>query len=209
MENKIYKHPYFGDISYVIHVDESLKGKNNLPLLVCLHGAGERGHDHEKLFVHGVAKYIRNGKITVPGIIVCPQCPNEYVWVNLTAMLKDFITAIADEYKANKSRISITGLSMGGYGTWEMLMFAPDMFYKAAPICGGGTPWRASSIKAKVWAFHGDEDTVVPPKNSYEMVDAMINAGLSPKFTVFHGVTHDSWEPAYEDTRVIEWLFEE
>ncbi len=209
MENKVYKHPYFGDISYTVHISEKLKDKENLPMVIFLHGAGERGHDHEKLFVHGPAKYIRQGKIDVPGILICPQCPDEYVWVNLAPMLKEFINKMADEYKADKSRISITGISMGGYGTWEMLMFAPELFYKAAPVCGGGTPWRASRIQAKVWAFHGDEDTVVPPKNSYEMVDAMRNAGQNPKFTVFHGVNHGSWEPAYGDTRVIDWLFEE
>ncbi|MBP3580820.1 MAG: prolyl oligopeptidase family serine peptidase [Clostridia bacterium] len=209
MENKIYKHPYFGDIYYTVYISENLKGKENLPMLVCLHGAGERGQNHDSLYVHGVLKYIKNGTLDVPGIVICPQCPTEHVWVNLASMLKEFILDMAQQYKADMSRISITGLSMGGYGTWEMLMHNPELFYKAAPICSGGTPWRAQFIKAKVWAFHGDEDNVVPVKNSYEMIDAMRAVGLNPKFTIFHGVGHGSWEPAYEDTRVIQWLFED
>ena len=206
MKNKVYTHAKFGKFNYIVHEGKRKTDGEKLPMLVFLHGAGERGDDYEKLFVHGPAKYIRNGSFTTDAIVVCPQCPSGFVWNNLAPMLKDFIIDMANHYGADKNRISIAGISMGGYGTWEMLMFAPELFVKAAPICGGGMSWRASSIKADVWAFHGDEDSIVPISASYEMIDGMKKAGLKPQFTIFHGVNHNSWEPAFEQTKVLDWL---
>ena len=206
MENKVYNHAKYGSFNYAVHSGKRTKDGEKLPLLVFLHGAGERGDDYEKLYVHGPAKYIRNGSFDTNAIVVCPQCPCGYIWNHFAPMLKDFINDMADLYGADRSRISITGISMGGYGTWEMLMFAPELFYKGAPICGGGTSWRSSSIKADVWTFHGDADTIVPFSASCEMVEGMKKAGLKPDFTIFHGVDHNSWEPAYEKTKLLEWL---
>ena len=206
MENKVYTHPKFGNFNYIVHEGRRKADGEKLPMLVFLHGAGERGDNYEKLFIHGPAKYIKNGSFVTDAIVVCPQCPDGVVWNNLALMLRDFIPHMAELYGADKDRISISGISMGGYGTWEMLMFAPELFYKAAPICGGGTSWRASLIKAQVWTFHGNADNVVPFSASAEMVEGMKKAGLKPRFTIFNDVDHNSWEPAYEQTKVLDWL---
>lgn len=209
MENKIFEHRYFGDIYYLIDIPEKLKGKEKLPLLIFLHGAGERGHDYELLKKQGVPRYLSEGTMKNDShIIVCPQCPAGNVWVGLSSMLKDFINCIINEYNADPSRVSITGISMGGYGTWEMTMLCPDMFKKAAPICGGGTPWRTQLIKADIRTFHGDADSVVPIENSYMMVEACKRNGKNIEFTVFPGVDHNSWDPAYTKTDLLKWLMD-
>ena len=159
------------------------------------------------LFSRGLyAKYLEEG-MEIPAVVVAPQCPNGLIWNLLTFELKEFIDSIAEEYRCDKAKISITGLSMGGYGTWEMLMSFPGYFYRAAPVCGGGVSWRTDLIgKVPVWAFHGDRDVCVPPVNSYEMCDRLKAAGGLVKLTVFHGVDHESWEGAYEESRVIDFL---
>ena len=96
---------------------------------------------------------------------------------------------------------------MGGYGTWEMGITYPNFFSCMAPVCGGGFSWRTGKLKNEtIWAFHGDAASVVPPNNSYEMVDSVNKNGGNAKFTVFHGVNHNSWDPAYIETKVIDWL---
>ena len=208
MENKVYNHPYFGEFYYSIDIPEQFKNGEKAPLLLFLHGAGERGKDYELLRKIAVPRFLHEGKIKVNAITVCPQCPEGVVWVNLAHMLKDFVEYIIKEYNIDREKMSVTGVSMGGYGTWEMSIFAPDLFKKAAPICGGGTAWRTPLIKADVWAFHGDADTVVPTFNSIEMVDAAKRAGKNARLTLLHGVEHNSWDEAYLDSRVLEWLCE-
>lgn len=203
----IYTHPAYGDMYYLLNIPQSLEGKKDRPLLIFLHGAGERGKDHELIKVNAVPKLIDEG-LELPCVTVCPQCDVNLTWVNEAQFLKAFIDYAVEAYDIDKTRISLTGISMGGYGTWEMLMLYPDFFYKAAPVCGGGTPWRGGLIKTPVWAFHGDADTAVPPVCSYQMVDAVRNAGGFARLTVFHGVGHNSWDEAYGDSRVLAWLTE-
>ncbi len=208
MINKVYNHPYFGEFYYSIDIPEQFNGKEKAPLLLFLHGAGERGKDYELLRKIAVPRFLHEGKIKVNAITVCPQCPEGVVWVNLAHMLVDFLEYIIEEYNIDREKISMSGVSMGGYGTWEMAIFAPQYFKKIAPVCGGGTVWRAGLIEADVWAFHGDRDTVVPTVNSYDMVDAARNAGKNARLTIFHGCDHNSWDEAYLDSRVLEWLTE-
>lgn len=208
MINKVYNHPYFGEFYYSIDIPEQFEGKENAPLLLFLHGAGERGKDYELLRKIAVPRFLHEGKVKVNAITVCPQCPEGVVWVNLAHMLVDFLEYIIKEYKIDRNKISLTGVSMGGYGTWEMAMFAPQYFRKIAPVCGGGTAWRADIIKADIWAFHGDADTVVPVKNSIEMVESALDCGKKARLTLFHNVNHNSWDEAYLDSRVLEWLCE-
>ncbi len=209
MENKIYNHPYFGEMYYLIDIPDSVKGKENIPLLMFLHGAGERGKDHELIKVNAIPKYIENGSFKPNNLItVCPQCPSGLVWVNVVTLLKDFTDYLIKEYNIDKNRMSLTGISMGGYGSWEIAMVYPDMFKKIAPVCGGGTPWRTQLIKADIWTFHGDKDYVVPIENSYMLVDALKNAGGKVDFTIFHNVDHGSWDKAYLTTKVLDWLCE-
>ena len=208
MESKVYdfKGKRTSHLNYMLSLPENYSAENKYPLLVALHGAGERGDNAELVLVHGVAKYISLGK-KVDAIVIAPQCPADFVWNSLTEELKELIDYIASEYSVDIDRISLTGLSMGGFGTWEMGICYPGFFSALAPVCGGGMSWRVKQIgKTPVWAFHGDKDDVVPPFNSYDMVDKLKAAGGNVKLTVFHGVAHNSWEPAYEDTNVIEWL---
>ena len=180
-----------------------------LPMIVFLHGAGERGTDLELVNVNAIPKYLKEGSREIPAIVLCPQCPAGFVWNNLVVTLKALIDKVAAEYAVDTDRIAITGISMGGYGTWEMGYTYGDFFSCAAPVCGGGVSWRSGEgklTKIPVWAFHGDADTVVPPVNSIENVDRINAAGGNAKLTLFHGVAHNSWDPAYCETTVIEWM---
>lgn len=208
MENKIYNHPYFGEIYYSIDIPEQFSGKENVPMLLFLHGAGERGKDYELLRKIAVPKLLHEEKIKVNAVTICPQCPENTTWVNLVHMLCDFIEYAIETYHIDRNKISLSGVSMGGYGTWDMAMFAPQYFRKIAPICGGGTPWRVNLIQADIWAFHGDADDVVPVCNSLTMVDAAKKCGKNVRLTIFHDVSHNSWDEAYLDSRVLDWLCE-
>ena len=206
MERKIYtfSEKRINKFNYLLHIPKDFK--EGMPLIIALHGAGERGDDFNKISVHGLPKYIEGG-MDIPAVVAAPQCPDGLIWNLLTFELREFTDYLANEYKVDKSRISITGLSMGGYGTWEMLMSYPGYFYRAAPICGGGVSWRAELVgKTPVWAFHGDKDSCVPIGNSLEMCERAKAAGGNVKLTVLHGVDHNSWEPAYEESRVIDFL---
>lgn len=186
-----------------------VRSEEKLPMIVFLHGAGERGNgttDLEKLKTHALPKYISEGK-EFPAIILAPQCPEGVVWNNLVFALKKLIDNVAESYNVDRDRISITGISMGGYGTWEMGMAFPNFFSAIAPICGGGLSWRCDVIKdVPIWAFHGDRDDVVPLRNSMEMVDRVNQFGGNARLTIFHNVDHNSWEEAYTSSNVIEWL---
>lgn len=192
-------------MQYAISVPEHFDGEK-MPMIVCLHGAGERGTEPEKLSVHGFGRRLARGE-KLPALFLLPQCPENVIWNHLTVELKELIDAIAAEYDVDTDRISITGLSMGGFGTWEMGMSYPGFFSALAPICSGGTSWRAKLIgKTPVWAFHGDADSVVPVCQSLDMCDKLKAAGGNVELTLLHGVGHDSWTFACERTCLFDWL---
>ena len=183
--------------------------EERLPMIVFLHGAGERGDDLSRLRVNGIAKYFgedphfRNLRV----ITVSPQCPANCVWPQLSLQLVKFISQLVEEFNVDPDRVSITGLSMGGFGTWEMLNTCPNFFSAAAPICGGGMSWRIpENMKTPVRAFHGYDDDVVPYSLSVDMVEGVNRRGGRATLTTYHGCGHNSWDPAYETTDVIEWL---
>lgn len=183
--------------------------KESLPLIVFLHGAGERGYDIEQVKIHGIPKLFANDENyhRLRVITLSPQCPPDKVWNHLAFELMELIEYIASEYNADRRRISLTGLSMGGFGTWEMGLTFPGFFAALAPICGGGQAWRASVLHSvPIRAFHGDLDSVVPVARTQEMIKAVENAGGTPSFTVFKNTDHDSWTQTYESTDLIEWL---
>jgi len=175
------------------------------PLLIFLHGAGERGEDLDKVSVHGPPK-LHNAGQDFPTIIVSPLCPANVYWdiARLEALLKE----IKKKYKIDDSRIYLTGLSMGGYFTWGWATAHPEHFAALVPICGGGEPDNVTSIKdIPVWAFHGGQDDVVPISQSQEMIEALQDLGANPKFTIYPDVGHDSWTEAYNTPELWEWLF--
>ncbi len=201
----------FPALTYIVTTPEDWDPQTEtLPLLVFLHGSGERGNTPELLrSFYGVPRLFEENP-THRGlrvITLSPLCPPEYIWNNLTLALRELIDTVADKYKADRRRITVTGCSMGGFGTWELICAFPDLFAAAAPICGGGLTWRASSLKAMpIRAFHGGADSVVPLLYSQMMTDAVNAAGGHAELTVFPGVDHDSWVPTYRDTDVLEWL---
>ena len=207
----VFQSPYHKDIqmNVMVSVPADFTADEQLPMMVFLHGAGERGNDPELLSIHGLLKYTRKGDFPVRAVVVSPQVPNEYLtWSHLWAETFDLIRQMEKEYHADSKRITLTGISMGGFGTWEIGMMHVDYFAAIAPICGGGMSWRAPIlVNTPVWAFHGDADDTVEPCLSQVMVDAINREGGKAKLTIFHGVQHNSWAPAYEDTKLIEWLY--
>lgn len=195
---------------YCIYTPDNYDLKNeSLPLIVFLHGAGERGNGTtqlDRVKIHGTPKMAERGDKMPRAVIVSPQCAEGKVWNTQVYQLKAFIDSIAEEYNIDKSKISLTGLSMGGYGTWMMATTFPGFFYKLAPVCGGGMPWLAGLIKVPVKAFHGTVDSVVPYHCSVDMVEAVNRNGGNAELISFEGVDHGSWVPAYEETDLNEWL---
>ena len=171
---------------------------------------GERGDNLELVKIHGIPK-ISEKTDTFPFIAVSPQCPIDHVWPD-QAMQMDLIAlleSVIDNYQVDKDRIYITGLSMGGYGTWSLLSERPDLFAAAVPICGGGIPGLdiPSSIKdVPIWVFHGGKDKVVPSNESEKMVRAIEEIGGNIKYTLYPDANHDSWTKTYENDNLYEWL---
>lgn len=173
------------------------------PLILFLHGAGERGDDLDLVKKHGPPKIVE--KKALPFIVVSPQCPEGKWWSNdvLIALL-DHVVAT---YRVDPSRIYLTGLSMGGYGTWSLACEYPERFAAIAPICGGGNPHLAFRlVNLPVWAFHGAKDDVVPLEESQRMVNAIKKLGGQARLTVYPNAQHDSWTRTYDNPRFYEWL---
>ena len=198
-----------GDISlnYRVYAPEKTA---LLPLLVYLHGAGERGDTPDKLdhiLRHGIPKLISEGR-KIPAVVLCPQCPTNAVWDNVVFALGTLIRKVAAEYGILPDRILLTGSSMGGYGTFATALAHPTLFAAIAPISGGNMSWRASNlVSTPVYAVHGKEDTLVPPVCSELMVDAVNATGGKAKLLLLEGQGHnDAIDYAYRHTDVIEWL---
>ena len=193
-------------VGYLLYLPENYNMSEKFPLMLFLHGSGERGTDLEKVKVHGPPKLIEQGK-DFPFIVVSPQCPEGYWWYleALDALLKE----IVNKYNIDEERIYVTGLSMGGFGTWDLAIKYPNRFAAIAPICGGGNARQVSVIKdLPVWVFHGAKDNVVPLSSSQEMVDVLEKAGGNVKFTIYPEAGHDSWTETYNNPEVYEWFLE-
>lgn len=196
-----------GSMKVWVWSPEDISGE--LPAILFLHGAGERGFDFDTLCMQGLPKYLAAGR-EIPAVVICPQCPEGYVWDNLVFQLDDIIADALCDYPIDRKRVSITGLSMGGFGAWAYAITRPRVFCRMAPICGGGMNWRVSALKnIPVWAFHGDADNDVPPVYSQLMVDRLNESGGDAVLTLFPGVGHNAWDPAYLKTDVISWLLGE
>ena len=194
---------------YYVYFPNDYDKNKKYPMIVFLHGAGERGNGKDELPLmdrQGFPRYFKENILEVNAIVLAPQCQSGLVWNQQVFALKDFIVERIEKYNADPDRVSLTGMSMGGFGTWEMAITYPELFSAIAPICGGGMAWRTDTLKGMpVWAFHGDKDTTVHISNSEEMT-ARVRTHTPVKFTVFKGVAHNSWDPAYLETNVIEWL---
>ena len=195
--------------NYLLFLPEDYgKKRQRWPLMVFLHGAGERGSVLNKVKVHGPPKIVKNRK-DFPFILVSPQCPEGDWWTEKVEVLINLVDDIANRYKVDKERIYLTGLSMGGYGTWALASAYPERFAAIAPICGGGS--RIMSLRLKdipVWVFHGAKDPVVPLEESEEMVNAIRKRGGDVKFTIYPDAGHDSWTESYNNQELYDWFLE-
>lgn len=192
------------ELDYLIYLPDGYENQESWPLLLFLHGSGERGSDLELVKVHGPPKLISQGQ-SFPMIVVSPQCPTDERWkpVTLSALLDE----IEERYHVDPDRIYVTGLSMGGFGTWALAEFSPERFAAVAPICGGGEKFWARRIgDLPVWAFHGDQDAGVPVERTLQMIEALQEKGGEPRVTIYPGVEHDSWTQTYANPELYEWL---
>ncbi|WP_166820250.1 carboxylesterase family protein [Thalassoroseus pseudoceratinae] len=194
------------ELDYLLYLPKDYEKQDSWPLLLFLHGAGERGSNLDLVKVHGPPKMIANGH-EFPFIVASPQCPKGKRWVPTPLMA--LIADLESRYKVDSDRIYVTGLSMGGFGTWSLASYAPDRFAAIAPICGGGERWAARNMtKLPIWAFHGTADRAVPVERSEQMIEALKKVGGSPKLTLYPDVGHDSWTRTYENPKLYEWLLQ-
>ena len=197
-----------GSLKYLLYVPDAYnRTPTKWPLVLFLHGAGERGDDLELVKKHGPPKLIAQGR-EFPAIIVSPQCPKDTWWTDHVAALEALLDEIVARYRVDEDRIYVTGISMGGFGTWALAFDQPQRFAALGVICGRGDPAKAALLKhVPIWVFHGAKDQTVPLKDSQDMVEALQAAGGSPKFTVYPDAGHDSWTRTYESPAFWEWLF--
>jgi predicted peptidase len=174
------------------------------PVILFLHGSGERGDDLDLVKKHGPPKIVES-KPDSPFITVSPQCPSGSRWQ--PAELMQLIEHVSKTLAVDPTRIYVTGLSMGGSGTWSLAAAYPDKFAAIAPICGRGDPATAEKIKhLPTWVFHGAKDSAVSLEQSEKMVEALKKAGGEPKYTLYPDAGHDSWTVTYDNPDFYEWL---
>jgi predicted peptidase len=197
---------------YLLFLPEGYDAAKKWPLILFLHGAGERGTNLAIVAKHGPPK-IDTSATNFPFIVVSPQCPEGKIWSN------DLLLALLDEverkYAVDTRRVYLTGLSMGGFGTWSLGLSHPERFAAIAPICGGGeiiTPLLADKAKLAslpVWAFHGAKDPVVPVEESQHMVDYLKKHGAREvKLTIYPEAQHDSWTQTYANPELFSWFLQ-
>jgi predicted peptidase len=192
---------------------KELDGAKTYPLVIFLHGRGSGGTDNEKQLGAGPRSFAEPSNYgDRPCFILAPQCPDDSIGWN-GAVQDDLFKLIELSLKSlpiDRKRVYLTGLSMGGYGTWAAIAREPDLFAAAIPVCGGGDPASARDLrKLPIWAFHGEDDDVVPAEQSRRMVEALEKARAKIKYTELPGVRHNAWDYVYPKAEVHEWLFQQ
>ena len=212
-------------LRYRLFTPEPAAASGRLPLVLFLHGAGERGDDNAAQLKHGAVEFHRR-QATHPCLVLVPQCPVGRKWVEVDwggaggagtfptepslplRLALEVVDGLIAGGTVDPDRVYVTGLSMGGYGTWYAAGMPGSRFAAASPICGGGDPaWAKRYVGLPVWAFHGDDDRAVPVARSREMIEAIRAAGGEPKYTEYPAVGHDSWTRTYGDDAFHDWLF--
>lgn len=195
--------------NYLLFLPEDYgKHEKNWPLMLFLHGAGERGNDLQLVKKHGPPKIVEKQK-DFPFIVVSPQCPEGRWWNDDLDVLINLLDEIEARYDVDRDRVYLTGLSMGGYGTWALGSRYPDRFAAIVPICGGGTlPMAFGLANVPVWAFHGGKDQTVPAEESQQMVELINKRGGNAKLTIYPDAGHDSWTETYDNPELYDWLLE-
>lgn len=221
-----------GTLLYRVLYPENFDESKKYPVVLFLHGAGERGNDNQKQLTHGSDLFLekRNRK-KYPAIVIFPQCPIDSYWANVsikpdetgkrsfffqtdgepTLAMEGVLALVNDLQKreyVDQERIYLGGLSMGAMGTFELLRRRPNVFAAAFAICGGDNIENVSHYKdVPLWIFHGEEDSVVPVENSVIIADQLEKLGSKPRFTLYPGVDHNSWDNAFAEPKLLRWLF--
>ncbi|PIE86074.1 MAG: phospholipase [Bacteroidia bacterium] len=224
MKKKIYRENCQNKLPYRLLKPQYGDKNKNYPLVVFLHGAGERGSDNEAQLIHGVRVFTREEALRkFPCYLIAPQCPKGKRWVEVDwklakhkqpekpsetlFLLKKLIDELETKYKIDTNRIYVVGLSMGGFGVWDLITRYPEKFAAATPVCGGGDESKAEMIKTPVWVFHGALDKLVRPERARNMVAALRKAGKEVKYTEYPTVGHNAWDFAFTEEEYLEWLF--
>ena len=220
-------------LKYRLLLPKGFSENKQYPLVLFLHGAGERGNDNESQLIHGSNLFLDNYNTNeFPAIIVLPQCPKDDYWANVkrdyskkglekfkfkrlgkpTKSMKlvlDFMGDLTSKPYVKKDQVYVGGLSMGGMGTFEIINRRPDMFAAAFPICGGGNPKsvRRYANKLALWVFHGGVDDVVTPYFSLRMVTALQKRRADVRLTYFENDNHNSWDSTFSEPKLLTWLF--
>jgi predicted peptidase len=195
-------------LPYLLHLPEDYDSdpERRWPLVLFLHGAGERGCDLDSVACHGIPKLAEAGR-EFPFVIATPQCPESSQWVAEVTTLAGLLDDVAAGYRIDPSRVYATGLSMGGFGTWSLAVRYPERFAAIAPICGGLWHQGVDRIRRlPVWAFHGEEDKTVPIEFTETIVAGLEALGADVRFTRYPGVEHDSWTRTYDNPDLYDWL---
>jgi len=206
--DRIHKDADGKEAKYVLFVPHDYKDDKPWPLILFLHGAGERGTDGQKQAQVGLGAAIKSQEKTFPFIAVFPQA--QKTWKADSEDGKRAMNILAEvekAYRVDPKRTYLTGLSMGGAGTWSLAAAYPDRWAAIVPVCGRDDPKNAEKIKAiPCWCFHGDADPAVKVQFSREMIEALKAAGAKPKYTEYPGVGHNSWDKAYGTKELYDWL---
>lgn len=193
-------------LNYLMYVPSNYEkdAETKWPLMLFLHGSGERGNDLELVKKWGPPKIA--GEKDFPFVLVAPQCPSGARW-NIDH-LKQLLDHIIKTQNIDKERVYLTGLSMGGYGSWALASKHPEVFAAVVPVCGGGDPKSVGNlVDVPIWVFHGDADKVVPSSQSTQMVEAIqAKGGSKIKLTLYEGVGHNSWSETYSNPALYDWL---
>ncbi|MBL6643379.1 MAG: dienelactone hydrolase family protein [Flavobacteriaceae bacterium] len=219
-------------LPYRILFPDQYDEKKDYPLLLVLHGAGERGGDNQSQLLHGSETFqAASFRSKYPAIVVFPQCPKNSFWSSMTRnptdsldqrftfinplpenpqleIVEALLLHLEEEYRIDPTRRYVGGLSMGGMGTFELVSRNPDYFAAAFPICGGSnTAWAKAMSKTPMWIFHGEKDKVVSANYSKEIFTALKEINAAVRLTLYSEVFHDSWHKAFGDPELMQWLF--
>ena len=205
------KHKWESDryynFSYVKYLPKDYDETKKYPLVFFLHGAGERGEDLDVACRHGYMKHVRESGAEYPFIFVAPQCPDGKYWACYTESLLAFLDYVCESLPIDRDRVYLTGLSMGGTGTYLLAMAEPQLFAAIAPICGSGLYWYGGALRhIPVMMVHGDKDDIVPLEDSTSMLHSINKRGGKAELRILEGVGHDAWEFAYEGDWLAEWF---
>lgn len=196
-----------GGLNYLRFEPTGFSEDKKYPIIIHFHGAGSRGDNVEILNNQSIISYANNTE-NFPFVMFLPQC-SANVWFDVFEQLKVFVKTVVELPYVDKENVYLSGVSMGGYASWQMLMSEPDIFRKAVICCGGGMYWNAARIKIPVWAFHGTDDRTVFFEESQKMVNAVNHSGGNAKLTEYKGIGHNCWEKTYSNPEIYKWLIAE